>query len=81
MPKFEISQRAGMHRSEQYAHFIWAGVNLQRRDLFVPESKSGQSCHIPLKAPGLVAFQALREAIGRRGSPGVFQAKVRDERN
>jgi hypothetical protein len=81
MPEFEISLRAGMRRSQQHARINWAGVNLQRRDLFVPESKSGQRCHIPLKAPALAAFQALREAIGCHGSTGIFQAEVRDERN
>ena len=65
MPKFEISLRAGMRRSEQCAHINWACIDFQRCDLFVPESKSGQSCHVPLNAPALAVFQALREATGR----------------
>lgn len=62
MSEFEIALNTGLRRIEQYAYINWAHVDFQRRDLFVPESKSGKSRHIPLNAPALAAFQALHEA-------------------
>jgi site-specific recombinase XerD len=66
MPEFEIALNTGMRRSEQYSYINWAAVDLRRRDLFIPESKSGKSRHVPLNATALAAFQELHRATGGR---------------
>jgi len=73
LPEFEIALNTGMRRSEQYTYINWACVDFQRRDLFVPESKSGKSRHIPLNVPALAAFEALHEATG--GQDPIFASR------
>ena len=64
MPEFEIAVNTGMRRSEQYAYINWACVDFKRRDLFIPESKSGKSRHVPLNAVALAAFKELHHQTG-----------------
>jgi site-specific recombinase XerD len=77
LPEFEIALNTGMRRSEQYPYISWACVDFQRRDLFVPESKSGKSRHIPLNTPAFSAFQALHEATG--GQDPIFASRIGGE--
>jgi integrase len=60
LPAFLIALHTGMRRSEQYRRINWSCVDLLKKDLFVPMSKSGRSRHIPLNAVALSAFASLR---------------------
>lgn len=72
-PEFDIAVNTGMRRSEQYAYINWACVDFKRRDLFIPESKSGKSRHVPLNAVALAAFKELHRQTG--GSNPIFASR------
>jgi integrase len=72
-PEFDIAVNTGMRLSEQYAYINWACVDFKRRDLFIPESKSGKSRHVPLNAVALAAFKELHRQTG--GSDPIFASR------
>jgi integrase len=67
MPELDVALNTGMRRSEQYLRTDWTCVDLLRRDLYIPQSKNGQSRHIPLNAEALAAFQELYQCSGGEG--------------
>ncbi|HTV13984.1 MAG TPA: site-specific integrase [Acidobacteriaceae bacterium] len=56
---FEISLHTGMRRSEQFG-LTWHQVDLERKMVFLPKTKSGKQRHIPLNAVALAAFERLK---------------------
>ncbi len=69
MLEFEIALNTGMRRSEQYSYIDWSCVD-HCRDLFIPESKSGKSRHVPLNSATLAAHQELHKTTG--GEDPIF---------
>jgi integrase len=61
--EFDIAINTGMRRSEQYRRIDWSCVDLTRKDLLVPQSKNGESRHIPLNAEARAAFEKLRARV------------------
>jgi integrase len=73
LPEFEIALNTGLRRKEQYTYIGWGDVDFLRRDLFVPESKTGMSRHIDLNED---AVNALKELFSRTGGKGpIFVAE------
>ena len=56
---FDISLHTGMRRSEQFG-LTWSQVDLDRRMVFLPKTKSGKPRHIPLNAVAVAAFERLK---------------------
>jgi len=65
---FDISLHTGMRRSEQFG-LTWSQVDLERRMVFLPKTKSGKPRHIPLNAVAVAAFERLREKGQTKQSP------------
>lgn len=73
MPEFEIALNTGLRRKEQYQRIGWECVDFLRADLFVPESKNGESRHIELTAEAAAGFQQLFSRT--RGKGPIFAAE------
>lgn len=59
-----LSIHTGIRMSEQYS-LGWAQVDMERRHLFLPKTKNGDSRDVPLNGTALVALRGLRaEAQG-----------------
>ncbi|MBZ5689163.1 MAG: site-specific integrase [Acidobacteriia bacterium] len=58
LPELDIALHTGMRRSEQY-DCEWGWLNLDRRVLTVPRSKSGEHRHVFLNDTAIAAFQLL----------------------
>ena len=67
MPELDIALNTGMRRGEQYSRIDWTCLDLERRDLLIPQSKNGNSRHIPLNAAALAAFQQMHARSGGKG--------------
>jgi integrase len=78
MPELDIALNTGMRRSEQYARIDWNCVDLLRRDLYIPQSKNGQSRHIPLNGEAVAAFRGLYARS--RGQDPIFASERDGER-
>ena len=65
MDEFIIALNTGLRRKEQYVRINWAGIDLIRKDLFVPKSKNGEARHIPLNCEAREAFERLRRRTVR----------------
>jgi site-specific recombinase XerD len=67
LPEFEVAIHTGLRRSEQY-RLTWDCVDFERQILTVPQSKNGETRHVPLNSTALVAFLLLKQhsdGIGR----------------
>jgi integrase len=64
-----------MRPSEQYA-LVWDRVDLTRRVLTIPNSKNGNTRHIPLNS---VALAALQQLFGRSCGQGLVFVSTRGE--
>jgi integrase len=73
MPELEIALNTGMRRGEQYSRIDWTCVDLRRRDLYIPQSKNGNSRHIPLNAAALAAFKRMHRRT--RGKGPIFASE------
>lgn len=67
MPKFDIAFHTGMRPSEQYG-LTWDRVDLVRKLVTIPKSKSGITRHIPLNSVSLAAFQSCSGAPVEKGA-------------
>jgi site-specific recombinase XerD len=65
---FEISLHTGMRLSEQFG-LEWYQVDLGRRVVFLPKTKSGKPRHIPLNAVAVAAFERLKGKGQGKHSP------------
>lgn len=65
---FEISLHTGMRRSEQYG-LAWDQVDLERKMIFLPKTKSGKQRRIPMNAVAVAAFEELKEKGQGKHSP------------
>lgn len=68
LAQFEISLHTGMRRSEQFG-LEWYQVDLDRRVVFLPKTKSRKQRHIPLNAVAVAAFERLKEKDQTKHSP------------
>jgi integrase len=59
--EFIIAINTGMRRSEQYRRIDWSCIDVERKDLAIPQSKTGAGRHIPLNAEARAAFARLRK--------------------
>jgi len=69
LPEYLIALHTGMRRSEQYG-LTWRNVDLKKRMLTIPRSKSGSLRYVRLNTVALRAFKAL--ARRRSGGETVF---------
>jgi site-specific recombinase XerD len=75
IPELDIALNTGMRRGEQYLRIDWNCVDLLRRDLYIPQSKNGNSRHIPLNTEALAAF---RDMYARANGEGpIFHQQSR----
>lgn len=65
---FEISLHTGMRLSEQFG-LEWYQVDLERKMIFLPKTKSGKPRHIPLNAVAVAAFERLKKTGQGKHSP------------
>jgi len=86
LPELDIAIHTGLRKSEQY-RLEWNHVDFDRKVLTVPQSKNGETRHIPLNSSALAAFLLLKrhsEGSGRvflSLSPrGWFDVAVKDAR-
>jgi len=77
MPELDIALNTGMRRSEQYRRIDWSCVDLPRRDLFIPQSKSGKSRHVRLNNATVAAFQEFRRRTN--GTDPIFSSRNHGE--
>jgi integrase len=68
MPEFEIALHTGMRPSEQYG-LTWDRVDLIRKLVSLPKTKTGKPRHIPLNSIAVAAFKVLkaRRSLNREG--------------
>jgi len=66
--EFVIALNTGMRRKEQYVRIDWTGIDLPRKDLFIPRSKNGEARHISLNADAREAFERLRARAVKGGT-------------
>jgi integrase len=71
LPELETSLHTGMRRSEQY-RLTWDCVDFERQILTAPQSKNGETRHVPLNSTALSAFLLLKRHSD--GTGRVFQA-------
>jgi len=72
LPELEIAINTGMRKSEQY-RLTWNCVDFERQILTVPQSKNGETRHVPLNSAALAAFLLLKRCSDEDGT--VFRAK------
>jgi integrase len=77
MSEFDIAHSTGMRRSDQYSRINWSCVDLARKDLLIPGSKSRKSRHIPLNTAAIAAFKELRR--GTDGKDPIFAGRNHGE--
>jgi integrase len=61
LEEFAIAVNTGMRRSEQYRRIDWSCIDVERKDLAIPQSKTGAGRHIPLNAEARAAFARLQK--------------------
>lgn len=66
LPESEIAINTGLHRSEQY-RLTWDCVDFERQLLTVPQSKNGETRHVPLNSSALAAFLVLKRLSDGKG--------------
>ena len=67
LPELEIAIHTGLRKSEQY-RLTWSCVDFERQILTVPQSKNGETRHVPLNSTALAAFLLLKrhsKGLGR----------------
>jgi site-specific recombinase XerD len=69
LPELDIAIHTGLRKSEQY-RLDWHHVDFERKVLTVPQSKNGETRHIPLNSSALASFVLLKRHSG--GSGRVF---------
>jgi site-specific recombinase XerD len=65
---FEISLHTGMRLSEQFG-LEWHQVDIERRMIFLPKTKSRKPRHIPLNAVAVAAFERLKVKVQGKQTP------------
>jgi integrase len=78
MPEFEIALHTGMRPSEQYS-LTWDLVDLARKLVTIPKSKTGKTRHIPLNSVALAAFKSLRPRPRSERSTGEVFVNIQGE--
>src|SRR5262249_48613911 len=68
-PELDVALNTGLRRSEQY-RLTWSCIDFERRILTVPQSKNGETRHIPLNDSAIAALRALETY--KNGDPNVF---------
>jgi integrase len=66
LPELEIAINTGLRRSEQY-RLTWDCVDCERQLLTVPQSKNGETRHVPLNSTALTAFLVLKRHSDGKG--------------
>ncbi len=59
LPELELALNTGIRRSEQY-RLTWECVDLERQLLTIPQTKNGQTRHVPMNSVTVTALRALR---------------------
>jgi len=62
----EIAINTGLRRSEQ-CRLTWDCVDFERQLLTVPQSKNGETRHVPLNSSALAAFLVLKRHSDGKG--------------
>lgn len=71
LPELDISLHTGIRKSEQYT-LTWNCVDFERRTLTIPQSKNGETRHVPLNSSAIAALLLLQQHSD--GSGNVFRA-------
>jgi site-specific recombinase XerD len=73
LPHFLLSVHTGMRMTEQYS-LRWNQVSFERKQVYLPKTKNGDTRVIPLNATALSAFEQLRAGVrsGVRSGDPVF---------
>jgi site-specific recombinase XerD len=66
LPELEVAIHTGLRKSEQY-RLTWSCVDFERQILTVPQSKNGETRHVPLNSAALAAFLLLRKHSSPEG--------------
>lgn len=70
LAELDIAIHTGLRKSEQY-RLTWSCVDFERQILTVPQSKNGETRHVPLNSTALAAFLLLKRYSD---GAGVFRS-------
>ena len=60
LPELEIALHAGVRKSEQY-NLTWNCVDFERKILTMPQTKNGETRHVPLNSAATAALLLLQQ--------------------
>jgi integrase len=68
IPRFHshllLSIHTGIRMSEQY-NLNWSRIDFERRQMYLPRTKNGEPCDVPLNGTAISALERLRKESDR----------------